>query len=341
MRDNGVVYWLLSDHLGSTNVSYRQDTGAVVTQKYYPWGTIRGGTNQLPTDYTYTGQKLDTGDGLMYYGARFYDPYLNRFTQPDTIVPEPGNPQSLNRYAYVLNNPLRYVDPSGHLSDDEIKAYTDYDTDEDFDALIKNNPQLYWMLRALHFDDSLYAWFDGQGRKSYRATLKNRRLFFTPEDRFLYPGDTQDRKVGYFAQAEKLALGRFHTNDAAYGFIAGGFSWEKGLDPEKCYESRWKSVDTYRTVSDWDYFWDFKLQQAVGTGLIGAGVGMLVGPVGPVPGGVVAFAIGLTVDLGGDLPGVPAGRYVGDRISTYAYDGLTETVVVRDGAVIAHTYARK
>ncbi len=34
--------------------------------------------------------------------------------QPDTIVPEPGNPQTLNRYAYVLNNPLRYTDPSGH-----------------------------------------------------------------------------------------------------------------------------------------------------------------------------------------------------------------------------------
>lgn len=37
-----------------------------------------------------------------------------RFIQPDTLVPEPGNPQALNRYTYVLNNPLRYADPSGH-----------------------------------------------------------------------------------------------------------------------------------------------------------------------------------------------------------------------------------
>ena len=35
--------------------------------------------------------------------------------QPDTLVPEPGNPQTLNRYAYVYNNPLRYTDPSGYL----------------------------------------------------------------------------------------------------------------------------------------------------------------------------------------------------------------------------------
>ncbi len=51
---------------------------------------------------------------------------MGRFTQPDTIVPEPGNtstglsagPQALNRYSYVLNNPLRYVDSSGHIAID-------------------------------------------------------------------------------------------------------------------------------------------------------------------------------------------------------------------------------
>jgi len=52
--------------------------------------------------------------GWMYYGARYYDPYLNRWTQPDTIVPEAGNPQALNRYSFVANNPVKYVDPSGH-----------------------------------------------------------------------------------------------------------------------------------------------------------------------------------------------------------------------------------
>lgn len=46
--------------------------------------------------------------------ARYYDAALGRFTQPDTIVPNPANPQSLNRYSYVLNNPLKYADPSGH-----------------------------------------------------------------------------------------------------------------------------------------------------------------------------------------------------------------------------------
>ena len=79
------------------------------------WGTIRPGPgNALPTDYTFTGQKLDARSGLMYYVARWYDPQVGRFLSPDSIVPEPGNPQSLTRFSYVANNPLRFVDPTGY-----------------------------------------------------------------------------------------------------------------------------------------------------------------------------------------------------------------------------------
>ena len=51
--------------------------------------------------------------GLMYYNARWYDPYLNRFAQADTIVP--GGVQGLDRYAAMDNNPVKYSDPSGHF----------------------------------------------------------------------------------------------------------------------------------------------------------------------------------------------------------------------------------
>ncbi len=50
----------------------------------------------------------------MYYGARYYDPALSRFITPDTVYDR--GPQGLNRYSYALNNPIRYHDPSGHLS---------------------------------------------------------------------------------------------------------------------------------------------------------------------------------------------------------------------------------
>ncbi|MGC8960781.1 MAG: RHS repeat-associated core domain-containing protein, partial [Chloroflexia bacterium] len=58
--------------------------------------------------------RWEAGFGLYFYNARWYDPALGRFVQPDTVQPDPGDPQQLNRFAYVRNNPLRYMDPTGH-----------------------------------------------------------------------------------------------------------------------------------------------------------------------------------------------------------------------------------
>ncbi len=84
---------------------------------YYSSGDCRNSTGILGTDKLFTGQRLDD-TGLYYYNARYYDPGIGRFISADTIVPNPMNPQSLNRYTYCLNNPLKYVDPSGHYNDD-------------------------------------------------------------------------------------------------------------------------------------------------------------------------------------------------------------------------------
>jgi RHS repeat-associated protein len=81
------------------------------TMKYLPFGGTLSGS--VPTDKLFTGQRLDS-TGLYYYGARYYDPTIRRFISPDTIVPYPFNPQSFNRYSYCSNNPLKYIDPSGH-----------------------------------------------------------------------------------------------------------------------------------------------------------------------------------------------------------------------------------
>ena len=115
--DGNTLYYLHSDHLGSTSLTTSSAGAVVARQYYYPYGEIRpGGTGALPTDIGFTGQRReDAGLGsLMFYQARYMSPYLNRWLQPDPIVPEAGNPQDLNRYSYVRNNPLKYTDPTGH-----------------------------------------------------------------------------------------------------------------------------------------------------------------------------------------------------------------------------------
>jgi RHS repeat-associated protein len=118
MRQADALYYLFGDHLGSTTLTYNPTTGATARQLYMPYGAARWPSpSTLPTDYRFTGQRSEEATlGSLYdYGARFYSPYLNRWIQPDPIVPDPGNPQSLNRYSYCLNNPLKYTDPDGHI----------------------------------------------------------------------------------------------------------------------------------------------------------------------------------------------------------------------------------
>src|SRR6266545_737026 len=93
------------------------DARGVLTSelRYRAFGDTRYTSGTIPTRFRFTGQRSYTPDfGLIFYGSRWYDPTLGRFTQPDTVVPNPSNPQSLNRFSYVNNNPLRYTDPTGH-----------------------------------------------------------------------------------------------------------------------------------------------------------------------------------------------------------------------------------
>ena len=115
MKSDGIVYYLFSDHLGSTTSVVARDTGEEIShQLYHPWGTTRYSYNssgEKITDYGYTGQMQV--DDIYYYNARWYDPMLGRFMQADTLVPSHQGTQGFDRYAYINNNPVNGTDPTG------------------------------------------------------------------------------------------------------------------------------------------------------------------------------------------------------------------------------------
>jgi RHS repeat-associated protein len=115
-RTNGSRKWVAQDHLGSTVVTLDSSGNSAARLSYYPFGGTRTVSGGLNTDELFTGQRLDD-TGLYFYNARYYDANIGRFISADTLVQDPYDPQSLNRYSYVLNNPLKYTDPSGHLID--------------------------------------------------------------------------------------------------------------------------------------------------------------------------------------------------------------------------------
>ena len=115
-----------ADHLGGTIRVLNDSFTALDGMRYKPYGEDRDTGTSLNTDRKFTGQTEDEAAGLYWYASRAYDPEIGRFVSPDSMVPAPGNPQSLNRYSYVYNNPLKYTDPSGHTAGYNVKDDKDW-----------------------------------------------------------------------------------------------------------------------------------------------------------------------------------------------------------------------
>ncbi len=115
------LYWMLGDHLGSVSLILTGSGNQINPLEkvtYTPWGSILSGSITL-TMKGFTGQYREDSLGLYFYNARWVDVSLGRFVQADSIVPNGFWPLSFDRYAYVLDNPVNLVDPSGHATCDE------------------------------------------------------------------------------------------------------------------------------------------------------------------------------------------------------------------------------
>jgi len=148
---NGVVdeykVYLHRDHLGSivAKSGASSDSGNDIEwMAYNAWGErvdqTWGGQVFALSDYIALGSNRGFTDhehldsvGLIHMGGRIYDPVLGRFMSPDPFVQAPSNSQSYNRYSYVFNNPLSFVDPTGYVGElskemEEVEVLGDIST---------------------------------------------------------------------------------------------------------------------------------------------------------------------------------------------------------------------
>ncbi len=146
VNPDGTKYFYHPDHLGSTTL-ITDSSGNVVENTYYsPYGELlSGGSADVKL---YTGQMKDNVLCQYYYGKRYFSPCNAQFTQPDTLIQRIYNPQSLNRYAYTLNNPYRYTDSTGNYIESAIDvAFISMDI-----ADIQSDPTNLWNYAALVAD---------------------------------------------------------------------------------------------------------------------------------------------------------------------------------------------
>ena len=143
-RPSGTVNYYFSNHLGSASV-ITSATGVIQEQMdFYPFGGVAYTSGSDPNHYKFTGKERDSESGLDNFGARYYGSSMGRMMSPDwSAKTEPvpyaklGDPQTLNLYAYVGNNPLSRTDPTGHCEfresgcGDNARCQTKWDKRQD------------------------------------------------------------------------------------------------------------------------------------------------------------------------------------------------------------------
>ena len=114
------ILYYHQDHLGSSSLLTDANGALVEETAYYPFGVARYDyrPRQFEENYKFTQKEQDRESGLSYFGSRFLAVSLARFTRVDPLADDlPSSwlesPQRLNLYSYVVNNPLKFVDPAG------------------------------------------------------------------------------------------------------------------------------------------------------------------------------------------------------------------------------------
>lgn len=185
MKNDGVnegsYLYLHRDYQGSILAITDANANIVEKRLFDAWGSIvkvqDGAGNTLAgltvLDRGYTGHEHLQSVGLINMNARLYDPMLHRFLQVDNYIQDPTNTQNYNQYGYVLNNPLKYTDPSGNKAQGNGKDCVDCGPSETNQTLIGNGLKFIkdnwdnwgikdWAKKNLNFKK----WFGGGGKSS-------------------------------------------------------------------------------------------------------------------------------------------------------------------------------
>ena len=162
--------YMHSDHLGSIDV-ITDDSGAVAQQMSFDAFGLRRDANDWAYDLTgiqvaglkgstdrgYTHQEQLDSIGLIHYNARLYDPGLGRFISADNIIPDTSNSQAFDRYTYVYNNPLAFVDKDGH----DPTVHSGPSENEGGTQTVTTGPNGGTIYSGFSWDESTWTFIDG------------------------------------------------------------------------------------------------------------------------------------------------------------------------------------
>lgn len=205
--------YILKDHIGSINYVLNSAGSIIEEMNFDAWGNRRNASNwsytNVPEHYTFDrgytlhslfrtcfGKHLNDFK-LINMNGRVYDPVIARFLSPDPVLQMPEYSQNFNRYSYVLNNPLKFTDPSGFVIEGDENEYQPNDDE--------NLP--WWMSLLTDFSGQFSKAFD----KGFSATAE--ALFGQNKMGFMRDNSTQTKSLDV-SRNTSYAIGEI--NDLAY-----------------------------------------------------------------------------------------------------------------------------
>jgi len=210
------------DALGSTT-DLTDDTGTTKASYFLnPWGLILETLGDSVNRRVFTGKEIDQNTGLVYFGARYYDPDTARFTTQDSYLGEQTTPPSLHRYLYAYSNPLAYLDPDGHAGYffDGTGNHPN-DTNYDGTANYKTNVR---KLYEAYDDEAFYAHGIGSGYNA-DGTRYEKKWHGGTGRKITYEGitgETMDARVTYMVNNLEKQFAKGDKVVDVYGFSRGG-----------------------------------------------------------------------------------------------------------------------
>lgn len=214
------------------NISYvTNEGGNKVYQAYYkPYGEIAETVGRDVVKYKFNTHELDAESGMYYYNARYYDSNIGRFITADTVVPNPGKSQLMNRYMYVAGNPVTMNDPDGQkptwqwdiYAERGLAAWTQQQQIEE-----QKSPLVQMCKSLINSFTGIFSWMDGGWKGFLSSWVTN---FIN------YPNFSLS-----YTYKEGWGVTGGYSNGNQYISGGGGFHWqERGPN---------KGVSIYGTVS--------------------------------------------------------------------------------------------
>jgi RHS repeat-associated protein len=149
--------YYLTDALGSVRQVASSAGEVTLSKRYDPYGQVLDYEGSSNPSFGYAGEMQDS-TGMVYLRARYYAPYLNQFISKDTFRGYITQPGTLNLFAYVNNNPVRYRDPSGNKPCDTIECQEKYEVVDPI---------------QIHYGEDWYGEWDLEQQKINSAIVEN------------------------------------------------------------------------------------------------------------------------------------------------------------------------